>query len=163
MKKTCVQLAFILIGFAVSINACAQETLTAPSEHFKKKEGNKKKAVEPTPSLPDSTEEEVVTMRDISASLPHLEFTRVEQGNQNHIPPGFYASFAPPTPDTVKVFEGGTSQAEVIKIGGGKEIIQGDSIGVLSDLKLRAADYRPDASTVVRKGKTNSMVIRSGF
>lgn len=163
MRKACVHFTLILIGSAVSINACAQETLTAPSEHFRLKAGDKKKVVEPTPSLPDSIEEEVTTLRDISASLPSFEFTRIEPDNENHLPPGFYASFAPPTPDTVRVFEGGTSQAEVIKIGGGKEIIQGDSMGVLTDLKVRAADYRSDALSITRKGKTNSMVIRSGF
>lgn len=142
-------------------DVCAQETLTAPSGHFKS-EGKKKKVTEPTPSLPDPTDEEMVSLREISSSLTRLEFVKVERNNPNNLTPGFYASFAPPTPDTIEVFEGGTSQTEVIKVVAGKEIIQGDSVGVMNDVRVRYSDFRTSTHSTP-KGKTNSMVTRTGF
>ncbi|HEY6172047.1 MAG TPA: hypothetical protein VIX80_07310 [Candidatus Kapabacteria bacterium] len=140
---------------------CAQETLTAPSGHFKV-EGKKKVVSEPTPSQPDPTDEEVVSLAEISSSLVRFEFVKVERNNTGNLPPGFYASFAPPTPDTIEVFEGGTSQVEVIKVGAGKEIIQGDSVGVIKDVRVRYSDYKTSTFSTP-KGKTNSMVTRTGF
>lgn len=163
MKKTCVHLLLSLTSLILGGNVCAQQTLTAPSEHFNTKDGKKKVVTEPTPSLPDPTEEDGVTLQEISSSLPKFEFVRVELNNANNLTPGFYASFAPPTPDTIEVFEGGTDQVEVINVSGGKEIFQGDSLGVFADLKVRKDDFVSDKVFVNRKGKTNSIVIRSGF
>jgi hypothetical protein len=161
MKKGTVHTFLLLLAICFATEVCAQETLTAPSGHFNS-EGKKKTVTEPTPSLPDPTDEEMVSLHEISSSLIRLEFVKVERNNPNNLTPGFYASFAPPTPDTIEVFEGGTSQVEVIKVGAGKEIIQGDSIGVIRDVQARYTDFRPNTLTTPR-GKTNSMVTRTGF
>lgn len=163
MKKTCVHLLLSLTSLILGGNVCAQQTLTAPSEHFSARDAKKKVATAPTPSLPEPTGEDGVTLREISSSLPKFEFVRVEANNPNNLVPGFYASFAPPSPDTVEVFEGGTDQVEVIKVNGGKEIFQGDSLGVFSDVKARKDDFASDKAVDTPKGKTNSIVIRSGF
>lgn len=161
MRKHTVHTFLSVLALCFAIDVCAQETLTAPSGHFKG-EGKKKNVTVPTPSLPDPTDEEMVSIREISSSLSRLEFVKVERDNPNNLPPGFYASFAPPTPDTIEVFEGGTSQGEVIKVRAGKEIIQGDSVGVMKDIRVRYADYQTSTLSIPR-GKTNSMVTRTGF
>jgi hypothetical protein len=94
-------------------------------------------------------------------AMPRFEFSKVEPGNANNIPPGFYATFSPPAPDTVDVFEGGTDAHETIKLGAGKEIIMGDSMTVEKEVESRKLEISGRAP--VRKGKTNSMVTRSGF
>lgn len=160
MKKFTVHTVLLLIGTAFITDVCAQETVTAPSGHFKTEV--KKKVTEPTPSLPDPTDEKMVSLREISSSLPRFEFVKVERNDPSNLSPGFYASFVPPTPDTVEVFEGGSDHKEVIKIAGGKEIFQGDSVSVITDLSVRRIDFATSAA-LTRKGKTNSTVTRTGF
>lgn len=160
MRSFCVY-SLLVVAVLVSARELYAQTLTAPPEHFRG-DVPKKKVTTPTPSLPDPTPQSDPAIGVISPSLLRVEYARIEPNNPNNLTPGFYATFAPPVPDTIEVFEGGTDQAEVINVNGGKEILQGDSLGVLADVKVREGDF---ASGVVtpKKGKTNSIVIRSGF
>src|SRR5262245_55114739 len=62
-----------------------------------------------------------------SIIMPRVEFYHLEPGNKENLPPGLIATFEPPLPDTVKVFEGGTEDFVTIKTKATKEVIQGDS------------------------------------
>jgi hypothetical protein len=138
----------------------AQETVTAPPEHLRKSKPAKKEESKPAITTPvDETAE--VDIPTLSLTLPKLEVMSVGRGNANNLLPGFYATFAPPTPDTIEVFEGGTDQKEVINIGGGKEIVNGDSVGVIKDLNVRYKEIR--TSTRSRTTKSYSTTTRTGF
>ena len=100
MRKFNVHTVLLLVGTAFITDVCAQETLTAPSGHFNT-EVKKKTVTEPTPSLPDPTDEDVISLREISSSFPRFEFVKVERNDPSNLSPGFYASFVPPTPDTI--------------------------------------------------------------
>lgn len=96
---------------------------------------------------------------------PHIEILKVKEGNPDHIPAGFYASYKPKSYDTVYIYEGGTEQFEVINVHAGKEVIQGDSNSVAEEVDFRMNHLNANGIPVINEkhGKTNSMIIRSGF
>lgn len=98
-------------------------------------------------------------------AMPHIEIIHVNAGNPEHITPGFYASYKPPTFDTIYIYEGETEQFEVINIHAAKEVIQGDSTDVTEEVSFRMNHLNGNDIPVVseKHGKTNSMVIRTGF
>jgi hypothetical protein len=79
------------------------------------------------------------------------------------MPPGLYAVFEPPLPDTVRVYEGGTSEFMTINTKSMKEMIFGDSVSILFEVDRRKSMYTGKPEKPVKKGKTNSMITRSGF
>lgn len=135
-------------------NEPAIRSFTAPSDFGRKPKSSSLPSAE---DIKTSSPSISVT----SSAIPHFEITKVEAGNANNIPPGFYASFAPPEPDTVDIFEGGTDSHETIRLTAGREIIQGDSMTVEKEVGERMTAF--STKTPLRKGKTNSIVTRSGF
>lgn len=123
-------------------------TVTGPSDFFKTKETNK----------PDTITSEAGTPW---VAMPKVEYFNLKQGNREGMPPGFYAQFVPPVPDTVKVYEGGTEEYVSINTKSTREVIHGDSVAVLFEVERREALYT--GSKPPKRGKTNSMITRSGF
>lgn len=101
----------------------------------------------------------------VSQVMPQIEIIHVKEGNSEHIAPGFYATYKPPTYDTIYIYEGGTEQFEVINMHAAKEVIQGDSISVAEEVSFRMNHLNGNDIPVAseKHGKTNSMVIRTGF
>ncbi len=101
----------------------------------------------------------------ISEAIPRIEIIHVKEGNPEHITPGFYASYKPSAFDTIYIYEGETEQFEVINIHAAKEVIQGDSTSVAEEVSFRMNHLNGNDIPIVteKHGKTNSMVIRTGF
>jgi hypothetical protein len=128
----------------------AFRTVTGPSDFFKKSEARR----------PDTTSS---VMASVPGVMPRIDYFNLKPGNKEGMPPGFYATFEPPLPDTVKVYEGGTSEYVTINTKSGKEVIFGDSVSVLFEVDKRSTTYKGKSDKPVKKGKTNSMITRSGF
>lgn len=101
----------------------------------------------------------------VSEVIPRIEIIHVKEGNPEHITPGFYASYKPPTFDTIYIYEGETEQFEVINMHAAKEVIQGDSSSVAEEVSFRMNHLNANDIPVANEkhGKTNSMIIRTGF
>lgn len=101
----------------------------------------------------------------VSEIEPRIDIIEVKAGNENHIPAGFYASYKPPTYDTVYIYEGATDQFEIINIHANKEVISGDSASVAEEVNFRMNHLNEEGIPVTNEkhGKTNTMIIRSGF
>jgi hypothetical protein len=127
----------------------AFKTVTGPSDFFKKSQ----------PKKPDTT---TSVMGSVSVAMPKIEYFNLKPGNKEGMPPGLYATFIPPVPDTVKVYEGGTPDYVTIETKSNKEVIHGDSVSILFEVDRRKASYEGKPKPV-KKGKTNSMITRSGF
>jgi hypothetical protein len=149
-------LTFILCAHAASAQPIvekkdtAYKTVTGPSDFFKKSEVRK----------PDTA---TSVMASVAMVMPRVDYFKLQAGNKEGMPPGLYAAFEPPLPDTVKVYEGGTSDFVTINTKPTKEIIFGDSVSILFEVGRRKAMYTGTSEKPVKKGKTNSMITRSGF
>ena len=101
----------------------------------------------------------------LSEVTPRIDIIHVKEGNPEHLTPGFYASYKPPTFDTVYIYEGETEKFEVINIHAAKEVIQGDSMSVAEEVSVRMNHLNGNDIPVAseKHGKTNSMIIRTGF
>jgi len=134
-----------------------QRTFTAPS--------HSNSAQKPKKEIQTFASNEESSKPLLSAIEPRIEIVHVKEGNPEHIPAGFYASFKPKTYDTVYIYEGGTEQFEVINVNAGKEVIQGDSNSVAEEVNFRMNHFNANGIPVTNEkhGKTNSMIIRSGF
>ena len=100
------------------------------------------------------------------AGLPKFTLSKLSSGNEYNLPPGFYATFHPKTTDTVMIFDSSSEHYSRVQTRAGKEIIQGDSGSVVRDMLERMGDYDSQGKLVpkpIKRGKTNSLVTRSGF
>ncbi len=99
------------------------------------------------------------------SGIPRFEISELKPGNSMHMAPGFYASFRPKENDTLFLFDSISEHFEQVQIHATKEVIQGDSSSVMTEVYERIQDYDSQGNLVrsPKRGKTNSMVIRSGF
>ena len=136
---------------------CAQRTFTAPSPEA---ELSKPKHEEKAFAANTESHEPF-----ISEAMPHIEIIHVKEGNPEHLTPGFYATYKPPTYDTVYIYEGETEHFEVINMHAAKEVIQGDSISVAEEVSFRMNHLNENDIPVTNEkhAKTNTMIIRTGF
>ena len=126
------------------------KTVTGPSDFFNKKAEPRKS--DPIPALTP----------ELPVVMPKIDYFNLKPGNKEGMPPGLYATFEPPMPDTVKVYEGGTTEYVTINTKSAKEVIFGDSVSILFEVQRRESMYKGKEKPV-KKGKTNSMITRSGF
>jgi hypothetical protein len=150
-------LIFCRAGIAQQ-NVSEARTFTAPPEHLRTAPKVQAKPAERTHDavLTNSSQSD-----NFSVILPKFEFAFMEKGNTQNIPTGYYASYIPPAPDTVEIYEGGTSNFDVVNTPAGKEIISGDSLSVISVVRNRAEQVRSNAAREFPK--TEATIIRSGF
>lgn len=97
---------------------------------------------------------------------PTFKIYQLDKGNSANMASGFYAEFKPRENDTLFLFDSASDHFDEVQIHAGKEVIQGDSVTVLATVTDRLNDYDARGNlvrSVAKKGKTNSMVIRSGF
>lgn len=99
------------------------------------------------------------------SGIPRFEVSELKPGNSMHMSPGFYASFRPKENDTLFLFDSISDHYEQVQIHASKEVIQGDSSSVMTEVYSRIQDYDSQGNLIrsPKRGKTNSMVIRSGF
>ena len=129
----------------------AFRTVTGPSDFFKKSEPRKPDSGTTTAASPT-----------VPMAMPRIDMFTLKPGNKEGMPAGLYAIFEPTVPDTVRIFEGGTSEFVTINTKPTKEVIFGDSISILFEVDRRKSMYTGKEKPV-KKGKTNSMITRSGF
>ena len=134
-----------------------QRTFTAPPASFRM-------------SKPVEREPNPLTALDHSQNLisdvePRIEIIEMKSGNRDHLTPGFYATFKPKAFDTIFIYDGETDHYEVIDQRAGKEVIQGDSSTVAEEVSIRMnhIDGRGLPIMNEKRGKSNTMIIRSGF
>src|SRR5438105_5444304 len=145
----------VFIGIAVftAVPILLYGQYTAPAPSAGKKDAPKNVAMNTAPfSAPEAVPQSV-------------EIIKVQQGNPEHMEPGFYAAIKPASFDTVFIYEGGTEQFEVIEVHPGKEIIHSpDSAQVAEDVSFRMNHFDESGMPVtsVKKSHLNSAVIRSG-
>jgi hypothetical protein len=138
-----------ILGLALAANALvyAQEThlalLSLPSKHSRMGQGTA------------STRADVVR-----AVMPTVRYYTIAEGEDENFPPGFYATFLPSVPDTVRVYDDGTASYRTVRTQAGKEIIHGDSAAVFAAVALRQDLY---AGAGQLPATTTSFVSRSGF
>jgi hypothetical protein len=97
--------------------------------------------------------------------IPHFHVFEAKKGNTENLMPGFYAEFKPHENDTLFLYDSSSEHYDRVQIHPGKEIISGDSNTVLKDVTNKIDNYDTNGHLKypVKHGKTNSMVIRSGF
>lgn len=106
------------------------------------------------------------TIEPPEAGLPTFTWTKLERGNEFNLPAGFYATFKPKATDTVLIFDSSSEHYSRVQTHAGKEILQGDSNAVLRDMLERMGDYDSQGKLItkpIKRGKTNSLITRSGF
>ena len=145
----------------------SQQTFTAPPPgYYVKKKAISSSGSQPEPSKPENAQAESLSyfIRDA-----HFEMIRREQGNADNLPPGYYASYTPPVPDTIMVYEGGTDVFLTLQTSAGKEIINSADSGTILDeiawrqYKLKNVRDPRLQQFELRQGKINSTVTRTGF
>ena len=95
------------------------------------------------------------------AAMPLVNYYTIAEGEDEDFPPGLYATFLPSAPDTVTVFESGSSSlSRSFQIDAGREMIHGDSASVFSEVAKRQDAYAGLEGLPV---KTRSFVTRSGY
>ncbi|MEP7234629.1 MAG: hypothetical protein ABI778_04965 [Ignavibacteriota bacterium] len=143
-------------------SAPAQEvrTYTAPPSAFQTQKPKRTSEELTIPSAPRNES------RPFASVEPRVEIFKMQAGNQDHIPAGFYATISPKSYDTVFIYEGATDEFKVIGVQPGKEVIQApDSLAVANEVTVRMTRFNGEDIPVIQEKKITSqaMVIRSGF